>query len=210
MKRLFRKWLHTWALLDILVLGGGLVAGWMYLTYWDQHHTTPDPWLDIWPNLTTEIMGAWLSVRIINHLLQRRERRSSVRWRHADFANYMKDLGRAICRYPEGGDLDRLSDEVEFYSEPHNVLDRRRYLDASERDDLDEMIRFAEVLVKEARDLQLNTAEAEKLEWGSSERERVTSQIDSKREALVEAGNHFITQAAKARRNVLEEEFSTH
>lgn len=66
----WKKWLYDWAWLDLTVLPGGIaLAYFLNNTYANG----------FWFNLSTELIGAYISVRFIDYLLKRTESRHSSR-----------------------------------------------------------------------------------------------------------------------------------
>lgn len=206
-RRIVRRWLRGWALVDIVVLGGGLVAARYYFSYWKSHQATPDAWFDIWPGMTTEVLGTWLSVRLIDHLIRRRERRSAARWRQARILVYLRNLSKDIAERPRARTIQLLADELVYFAEPHNVRAREQWLDASEREELHRAMKLVKDLVilcgpylDISMKLEACRHDAPEHFLLTSEQERLHSCI---RGAVAELSVAFET----ARKNILAEEF---
>jgi hypothetical protein len=187
-----RRWLRGWAIVDVGVLGGGLTAAVLYLKYWERHQRTPSAWFDLWPNLATEVIGAWLSVRIIDWLIRRRETRSHQRWRQASILLHLRDLATDIG-------------ELAFANEPHNVKRRAKHLDESERHDVQVAHEVARRLLDAATEYEV--ARAKRAAALPEEYEAASKQLDSMKPHLRALGEDVSAAALKARLNILAEEF---
>ncbi len=95
--------------------------------------------MDIWPNLVTEILGAWISVRIIDYFIRIRERKSSARWRVVRIILYILGVCRRIHPKPYAYDLKILQDELRFFDEPHNLKQLNTHLSPDEISDVNEV-----------------------------------------------------------------------
>jgi hypothetical protein len=168
--RTVRRWLQGWAIVDLLVLGGGLVAARIYFTEWPHHQQNPDPWFELWPDIAIELIGAWLSVRIIDDLIGRRDRRSRRRWRMAGILVYQRRLCRNLARQPYEFDLTDLEDELRHYREPANASDRKRHLDASEIHDVERASTLVENVVRVASDYFRTRDQADKAAFDAPSR----------------------------------------
>lgn len=154
MRKIVRTWLRSWAPVDVLVLGGGLFAAKQYFSYWETHQTSPDAWFDIWPNMATEVIGAWLSVRVIDYLIRRREQKSQSRLRIIDILLYIRDLARGSRLGPDPSGLLRLGDELRYFEEAYNARERERNLSDDERLEVGKVRNLAADLLLEARKFQ--------------------------------------------------------
>jgi hypothetical protein len=112
---LLRRWWRKWGWVDILTLGGG---GALALGYFGSRTGSwHDPVQDLWPNIATEVLGVWLSVRLIGGLIERRQRRIAVRDTLAGNGNYLM----AVCQRipPRFYDYELLSlrNELQWFRE---------------------------------------------------------------------------------------------
>lgn len=202
-----KKWLKTWAVVDVFVCGGALVASISYVGYRASHNTPLNGWVDLWPNFTSEVMGAWLSVRVIDYLIRRRSDRSRARWRQAGILMHWRDLADRIGRYGDDREAYLLDDELRFHEEPHNVAKRKRHLDESERTDVEAARLVARELLSEYKNYSKAKKACKTCEYDDprkseleAERERIHDIIQDKVDTLADV-------ALKARTNILEEEF---
>ena len=69
------------------------------------------------PNIGTELLGVWLSVRIIESVLRVRQKRSRLRAQLIDNMNYLVTLIRSIAPHFEQQTIDHLSSELKWFEE---------------------------------------------------------------------------------------------
>ncbi len=69
------------------------------------------------PNIGTELLGVWLSVRIIESVLRVRQKRSRLRAQLIDNMNYLVTLIRSISPHFEQQTIDHLSSELTWFEE---------------------------------------------------------------------------------------------
>ncbi len=73
-----RRWFSEWAWIDVLTLGLGATLCISFVLYRQGHAEPKSGWVELWPDVGTSLVEVWLSIRIIDQLLKRREKRSSV------------------------------------------------------------------------------------------------------------------------------------
>lgn len=79
MSRKLVKWLRFhWIWVDLASLGIGTLLVWLHYHFATSYSEAT---LELLPNIATEIMGVWISVRIIDALIQRRDKFNAVRRR---------------------------------------------------------------------------------------------------------------------------------
>ena len=69
------------------------------------------------PNIGTELLGVWLSVRIIESVLRGRQKRTRLRTQLVDNMNYLVTLIRGIAPHFEQQTIDHLSSELKWFEE---------------------------------------------------------------------------------------------
>ncbi len=165
--RFLVKWYRSgWLWIDLAALGGATVSAVLYATYCSSHSTGRPAAIEFWPGITTDLYGAWLSVRVIDFLIKRRDRKSEERWRVMQVLLYVRDLTRYLSPTPNLADLAKLRDEVDFFHEGHNVAARKKYLSADEQGDVDAVIAAAKTLVRGCEAvIQLGVALSREQQW---------------------------------------------
>ncbi len=205
--KLLKRWLQTWAPVDIFICGGAVLATVAYVEYKANDLTISNGWVDLWPNFTTEVIGAWISVRVIDFLIKRRGERSQARWRQADILLYWRDRADRIGRYAEERDVHLLSDELRFYEEPHNVVRRIKYLKPSEQAEIEESRKAAETLIAAHANYTSVNEQYETSEYDDPKKKELDAERDQLKTILQQKAALLSEVALKARADILAEEF---
>lgn len=207
-RRVLNKWWQTWAALDLAVCGSALTATGIYIAYRARSATSSsNGWVDLWPNIATEVIGAWLSVRIIDYLLARRGNKSRARWRQAEILLYWRDLSGRLAHYGEGQEAQMLGDEVSFHAEPHNVTRRLNYLDATEQAHVEAARAAVADLLTHYEHYATSRDAWKSCSYDDPNRANLEARTKSLKEALRQKANAVADAALKARTNILTEEF---
>lgn len=112
-----KKWFVRWSFIDIPVFGLGLGLMIYYMNSLDGVHSEAIFMESIVPNIGTELLGVWLSVRIIESVLRTRQKRSRLRAQLVDNMNYLVTLIRGIAPHFEQQTIDHLSSELKWFDE---------------------------------------------------------------------------------------------
>jgi hypothetical protein len=124
-----RRWWQNWGIIDLLGLGLGLGLSLSYtLVYYSFNQRTP--FANLWPNLATEILGVWLSVRIIDQLIQRRESFHSSRQNLLGDISVFVETLYGFFPSPEAWKLHRLDSLLGWVEESRQQ--RLRFLHTEE------------------------------------------------------------------------------
>jgi hypothetical protein len=82
---LIKAWLRNWAAFDltVVVLAAALIGGYINYkqNYTDDGGPVIKPLVDLWPNVGSEVLGIYFSVRVSDALIQSRERHHAIRRR---------------------------------------------------------------------------------------------------------------------------------
>jgi len=114
---LLKKWFFRWSFIDIPVFGIGLGLMIYYMNGLDGVKSEAIFMESIVPNIGTELLGVWLSVRIIESVLRTRQKRSRLRAQLIDNMNYLVTLIRSIAPHFEQQTIDHLSSELKWFEE---------------------------------------------------------------------------------------------
>lgn len=74
-----KKWVQDWAIFDLFALTVGIGGTIFFVNFKNSSILKDSAWYDIWANLSIDIIGVWLSVRIIGFLISRNTRRNENR-----------------------------------------------------------------------------------------------------------------------------------
>jgi len=144
-----RKWWRDWAKVDLVTLGLGVSISWGYIAYRTQNPGFESPYLDIWSDLSAGLLGAWLSIRLIDTIIQSREQRHSVRRVLWGNLNYIRGLARKLLPRLYEFDVLSLNDELMWARE--RMTNRQKHLYKSELDGINKVLTELEVLVQQAK-----------------------------------------------------------
>ena len=114
---LLKKWFFRWSFIDIPVFGIGLGLMIYYMNGLEGVESEAIFMESIVPNIGTELLGVWLSVRIIESVLRTRQKRSRLRAQLIDNMNYLVTLIRSIAPHFEQQTIDHLSSELKWFEE---------------------------------------------------------------------------------------------
>jgi hypothetical protein len=108
MRRPLRKWFSTYLIIDLIGLGIG--GGFALLYVLASFKIVNTNLKDIWANLSTEIIGVWLSVRIIDKVLERRTKKHRARLYLIDNLYKFLNTAQKILKWekPKRTDVDEL------------------------------------------------------------------------------------------------------
>ncbi|MBC8376696.1 MAG: hypothetical protein H8E26_11685 [FCB group bacterium] len=112
-----KKWFFRWSFIDIPVFGIGLALMIYYFNGVEGAKAEAVFMESIIPNIGTELLGVWLSVRIIESVLRGRQKRSRLRTQLVDNMNYLVTLIRGIAPHFEQQTIDHLSSELKWFEE---------------------------------------------------------------------------------------------
>ena len=113
----FKKWFFRWSFIDIPVFGVGLALIFYYMNSMGGDKSEAVFMESVVPNIGTELLGVWLSVRIIESVLRVRQKRSRLRAQLIDNMNYLVTLIRSIAPHFEQQTIDHLSSELKWFEE---------------------------------------------------------------------------------------------
>lgn len=125
-------WIREWLWIDIIALGIGTVLLFGYIFRFD-YFSGNTPQANLIPNFATEILGVWLSVRIIDQLLRRRQRYHDRRKALIDdlvMVRHQLDLFFPASRYASIETLERSQGWIN-----EKMGDYLPYLSAVEREE---------------------------------------------------------------------------
>ncbi|MBT3228470.1 MAG: hypothetical protein HOD43_13095 [Candidatus Marinimicrobia bacterium] len=112
-----KKWFFRWSFIDIPVFGVGVGLIIYYINSLEGENASSVFIESIVPNIGTELLGVWLSVRIIESVLRVRQKRSRLRAQLIDNMNYLITLTRSIAPHFEQQTIDHLSSELLWFEE---------------------------------------------------------------------------------------------
>ncbi len=141
MKRL-STWWRELAGIDLIALGLGFVLTIGFILYKNAFPDQKSPWLDLWPNISTDFLGVWVSVRLIDALIQKRERYHSIRREIISNLNYIRSESLKLLPKIYDFSVKTLAAELMFSQE--RFPKRKKYLDGGEQRAIEQVNRILE------------------------------------------------------------------
>jgi len=111
------RWWKEKAKIDLSCLGGGLLLVVGYFVYFEKNPTSQTALKDIWPNIASNILGIWISVRLIESLINQRNIYHSKRRKLISDLNSFKFLSQFIQMSTNEKDFLQFRIEFENFSE---------------------------------------------------------------------------------------------
>jgi hypothetical protein len=148
--RLLKNWRRDWLWIDLLALLLGASAILSYILFAGGLQCVSDETKAVWSNLGTEILGIWISVRIIDGLIKAQDERPSAR---GGVANALVHMMQTCQDLPPGyrqgtiDDIQNALDEFERNSKAVRGSEQlRSYFIDEERTSIDAFLKtIAEV-----------------------------------------------------------------
>ncbi len=144
------KWWRDWAKFDIFVLGLGLLTAGGYVWYRQANPAiTYSPYFELWSGIATGILGAWITVRILDAIVRARDKREQVRLNLISNLNYIVAEARKLTPRVYDFNIVTLENELKW---SRQRFDRRKpYLKGHERDRVETVHDYLERTVRGAR-----------------------------------------------------------
>ena len=108
-----KKWWREWKSVDIIGLGGGLILVAIYLLLGNKYQQD-SAFHSLLPNIATEIIGVWISIRIIERVLSRRDKFHSSRKAVLSDLFYIWDILYKIFPNPSKWQFRTVEDHLEY------------------------------------------------------------------------------------------------
>jgi hypothetical protein len=152
MKRL-KNWWNKWGVVDVLTLGGGVAATIGYIAYFTRPEDIRSALLNLWPNIATEILGVWLSVRIIGAIIDNRQERRNVRNMLAGNLNFLLGICQRLAPRFYSFHLIDLQNEIMFYTDRKRLKSPvfKKYFSRQEREVTDNAFGHAQTILEQGR-----------------------------------------------------------
>jgi hypothetical protein len=147
-KRNLKQWWDDWALIDLIILGLSIISVVGYLNFRYMYPEYDEPWLELWSSISTDLFFAWVTIRLIDALIKRRDHREDVRRTLAGNLNYTLEIIQGFLPKAYQHDLERL--RTEHYWAKRRSGARKRYMGQDEANRLDNAYAALELLVKDA------------------------------------------------------------
>lgn len=128
----WRSWRRNWAKFDIIALGGGILLSVLYIAVREANpDITSSPYFELWSNIAGGILGAWLSVRLLDRFIQARDKREQVRRNLISNLNFISAEARRLLPKVYDFNLTTLEDELRWMET--RFENRKRHLREDER-----------------------------------------------------------------------------
>lgn len=115
MRTAIKKWFREWAIIDVVAFGLGMGLTYTYIRFSDDLPDKYDTIKNVWANLGSEILGAWISVRIIDALISGRDERQKVRSNIARNLTFMVGVCKDMPPNFYTWRANDLEDEIRFF-----------------------------------------------------------------------------------------------
>lgn len=143
-----KKWMQTWALVDgLLVIG--LIMTITYLFFSRMLLPERSPVLDLWLNISTELIFTWLIVRIIERLTQLRETRTRNRLGASNDITNLYSMSKNLSPSFYDFNLNDLKNQLRRFKE--NFHYSEKYFNENQKSALSHTIASEEKLVENAQ-----------------------------------------------------------
>jgi len=131
MKKKLNKYFRFWIWIDIVGLALSLILVTSYLKYGDDYDEHIQ---NLWSNLAIEVLGVWLSVRIIDFLLQRHKNFKESRFHQLRNLKYFYDTAVNVYEYNSTyeKDIEKLQMEVKYFDKRWHKRKKHLYRDEKE------------------------------------------------------------------------------
>ncbi|HUW95514.1 MAG TPA: hypothetical protein VMW58_06980 [Anaerolineae bacterium] len=182
MRERMRTWWGEWGYIDVIGLGVGALLVWGFVVYRHAHPASRSAYLDLWPNIATEIIGVWISVRLIDAIIRSRERRHGVRRELVFNLNFLRSKAEQLLPHIDSYLVQTLRQELVFARE--RMPKRNRYLESGEVQTIAGVLSTLEGLVGAADEYGYARRRAEICWTAISE---VTDGLNQERQKLNEA-----------------------
>lgn len=186
-----KKWFSRIKSLDIRVdlftLLLGLLLIWGYINYGGILFVKDSPILNIWANIATDLIGVWLTVRIVESLLQAREKFHSIRRTTVSNLRYFLRIAQEITPEFYEWRINSLQNELRWFEE--KLPKRKKYLYRDEYDDIVKTIGSGRKLLQNVQSYMEIQHRLEDLE--DDEIEKVVNQTNEKREKVIDFLNQI-------------------
>jgi hypothetical protein len=164
MKVRIKKYIRFWFWVDIVGLGFSIL---LILTYLYFAADFSEHIQNLWSNLAIELLGVWLSVRIIDYLIERHKNFKDTRLQQLRNLGYFDDTANIVLSYNKvhQSDIDKLDREIIYFDKRWNKRKQQFYRDEIEQ--IDELrLSMPEIIesckqVKMSYDINLNNKNTE-------------------------------------------------
>ena len=112
-----KQWWSKWGIVDVfaMLVGFGGIVSYIYVRNFIPNFNTP--WFDIWTNLSTEIVGVWISLRVIETIISKSQKFNKSRNTIINDLKSFKTNLRGLLPNMYVFNLDSLSDALDDSTE---------------------------------------------------------------------------------------------
>lgn len=120
-----KKWWQEWAFFDAVALGVGITLIFIYV-FADEQLQSISAFQSLVPNLATEIIGVWVSIRIIEKIIRNRDQFHGNRRNVFESLANLGELQRKMFPNPQEWQLRNLINQRDYCAEI--IETRKKYL----------------------------------------------------------------------------------
>jgi hypothetical protein len=149
MKEKIVNWVRHWSIIDLVGLGIGFLLIILFMLKTVSFNNARID--DIWSNLATEIIGVWLSVRIIDSVIQRRNKKNRTRLQILRNLKHFLNVSNnfVVWNTPKMIDFEELLKEQSYFKQRWDK--RKKYLFDSEIEKVEKLERFKQLIIDEIK-----------------------------------------------------------
>jgi len=191
MNIVFKKYFRFWFWIDLVGLCLSVILIISYLIWGDNFD---DHIQNLWSNLAIEVLGVWLSVRIIDFLIQRHKTFKETRFKQLDNLGYFDNIANHILQYSPSHqrDIEILQREITYFDK--RWLKRQKQFYEDEKVEIQTLRQLMPTIISTCVELELTGNQP-------ISRERYSELKQTLRQQLYE----FRTLLEQLRENVWEE-----
>ena len=131
----FKKYIRFWFWVDLVGLAFSVILIITYLVWGDN---VSDHLQNLWSNLSIEVLGVWLSVRIIDFLIQRHKSFKEIRFQQLRNLGYFENVATDILTYsPKERDINLLIREIKYFDK--RWAKRKKHFFKDEKEKVDDL-----------------------------------------------------------------------
>ncbi len=146
LKNIFLAWYRNWFWVDLLAFGSGTLLTMLYIKYGNNLSPRLEAYKDIWPNISTEIIGVWVSVRVIDSIIRNRDERHNVRDRVVANLNFIMKICQDLLPDFYSWQFNDLKNEIIWFGEkkkaPKTSKQLKKYFSSEEQATIEEIFQI--------------------------------------------------------------------
>jgi len=149
MKITLKKYIRFWFWIDLVGLVFSIILIVSYLIWGDNVSAHLQ---NLWSNLSIDVLGVWLSVRIIDFLLQRHRTFKEIRFQLLRNFDYFENVAANILIYgPKERDINLLEREMKYFDK--RWPKRKKHFFNDEKEQVNALMKIRQEIVDTCKQL---------------------------------------------------------